>query len=101
MSIKDMMTNLKSRSGGATGTRKTFGNSITICLQPLTVKVASHGRNKEAVVSFLGSFISSVILIHVVLNSLTILHLLVEERLQHTLYQGFEQCQPILGPSSK
>ena len=51
-------------SGGATGTRKTFGNSIAICLQALTVKVASYGRNKETVVSFFGSFISSVILIH-------------------------------------
>ena len=87
------------------------GRKKTICFQPLTVKVASHGRNKEIVVWFFGSFISSVMLIHVVLDCLAILHLLAEERLQYTFirgraspihfHQGFEQYQPILGPSSK
>jgi hypothetical protein len=85
-------------SGGTTGTRKTFGNSITICLQPLTVKVASYGRNKETVVSFVGSFISSVILIHVMLDSLAILHLFVEERLQHTFIRGLNNTSQHLIP---
>ena len=71
------------RSGGTASTRKTFGNSITICFQPLTVEVASDGRNMETVSSLFSSFIGSVILIHVMLDSLAILHLFVEECLQY------------------
>ena len=71
------------RSGRTASTRKTFGNSITICFQPLTVEVASDGRNKETVSSLFNSFIGSVILIHVMLDSLTILHLFVKECLQY------------------
>ena len=85
-------------SGGTTGTRKTFGNSITICLQPLTVKVASHGRNKKTVVPFFGSFISSMILIHVMLDGLTILHLFVEECLQYTYIRSLDDTSQHLIP---
>ena len=75
---------LDCRSGGATATGKTFGNSVSICFKSFTVQLPPHGRNKEVVRSFVSAFISPMVFIHVMLNGFAILDLFVKQSLQHT-----------------